>query len=38
MSSAWKNVGMTVTCNGCDVIDIILRKTQKSDREKKERK
>ena len=21
MSSAWKNVGMTVTCNRCDVIN-----------------
>ena len=23
MSGAWKNVGMTMMCNGCDVINII---------------
>ena len=22
MSSTWKNVCMTITCNGCDVIEI----------------
>ena len=35
-SSAWKNVSMTMTCNRCDVINIMWRKTkmaQKSDRE-----
>ena len=36
LSSAWKNVGMTMTCNWCDVMNIMLRKTQmaqKSDRD-----
>ena len=34
--SAWKIVGMTMTCNRCDVMNIMWRKTemeQKSDRE-----
>ena len=35
--SAWKSVGMTMTCNWCDVMNIMWRKTemeQKSDRER----
>ena len=39
VSSAWKNVGMTMTCNRCDVINIVWGKThiaQKSDREEEE--
>ena len=36
--SAWKNVGMTMTCNTCDVMNIMWRKyqmAQKSDRERR---
>ena len=28
VSSAWKNVGMTMTCNRCDVMNINRRKTK----------
>ena len=41
MSGTCMNVGMTITCNECDLIDIIWCKTkiaQKSDREKKKEK
>ena len=37
LSSAWENVGMTMMCNRCDVMNILWHKTQmaqKSDRER----
>ena len=37
LSSAW-NVGMTMTCNRCDVMNIMWRKTQKAQKSDKERR
>ena len=38
LSSAWKNVGMAMTCNKCDVMNIMSRKTQMTNNKKMRRK